>query len=238
MEIGNKDVYEYILNFADDKTIINMILANPKTFDNEKFYDKVMRKRYPLLIEFRHNNETWKALYLRMVYILAKLQEDYQIPYIPSKGCNPEKLLSSENRYDNALFCAASGDNIPLIDYFLEKGANSINVASFFAAEKGNINTVKHLINKGANDYQDIFKYAASGGKVETMKLALSYLGGFNFNGFTGRLSLTIAISKGHIEVIKFLINNGVTIDKGNIQSAKREGKYDVAKYLKQFVQN
>ena len=43
MEIGNKDVYEYILNLADDKTTINMIRANPKVFDNEKFYEKVMR---------------------------------------------------------------------------------------------------------------------------------------------------------------------------------------------------
>ena len=93
MEVGNKDVYEYISNFADDKTVINMIRANPKVFDNENFYEKVMRRRYPLLIEFRKENETWKALYLRMVYILAKLQEDYQIPYIPTKGCSPERLL-------------------------------------------------------------------------------------------------------------------------------------------------
>ena len=34
MEIGNKDVYEYILNLADDK-----ILANKKIFNNEKFIE-------------------------------------------------------------------------------------------------------------------------------------------------------------------------------------------------------
>ena len=98
MEVGNKDVYEYISNFADDKTVINMIRANPKVFDNEKFYEKVMRKRYPLLIEFRKERETWKELYLRMVYVLAKLQEYYRIPYIPTKGCNPEILRSTKGR--------------------------------------------------------------------------------------------------------------------------------------------
>ena len=99
MEIGNKDVYEYILNLADDKTTINMIRANPKVFDNERFYEKVMRRRYPLLIEFRKENETWKEFYLRMVYTLAKLEEDYKIPYIPTKGCNPETLLSWAEKY-------------------------------------------------------------------------------------------------------------------------------------------
>jgi hypothetical protein len=52
MEVGDKDIYEYISNFADDKTVIDMIRANPKVFDKESFYEKVMRKRYPLLIEF------------------------------------------------------------------------------------------------------------------------------------------------------------------------------------------
>ena len=93
MEIGNKDVYEYISNFADDKTVINMIIARGKIFDNEKFYEKVMRKRYPLLIDFRKENETWKALYLRMVFILAKLQEDYDILIYRRKDAIPKNSL-------------------------------------------------------------------------------------------------------------------------------------------------
>ena len=120
MEIGNKDIYEYISNFTDDKTVINMIFANGKVFDNEKFYEKLLRKRYPLVIEFRKEIEEWKILYLRMVDVLAKLEEDYQIPYIPTKGFNPEKLLVSKEAdiYDQALIWAAAGGNIPLIDYF------------------------------------------------------------------------------------------------------------------------
>ena len=158
MEIGNKDVYEYILNLSDDKTTINMIRANPKVFDNERFYEKVMRRRYPLLIEFRKENETWKALYLRMVYTLAKLQEDYKIPYIPTKGCNPERLLNAagnkifgkEHIYDEALLCAAAGGHIHMIDHFLEKGAKHIDEALRIAGQHSNLNTVKYLISKGS----------------------------------------------------------------------------------------
>ena len=76
MNIADKDVYEYMLNFADDKTIINMLSVN-KHFNDEKFFEKVMKRRYPLLIEFRKEKESWKHLFIRMVHILALLYEKY-----------------------------------------------------------------------------------------------------------------------------------------------------------------
>ena len=241
MEVGNKDVYEYISNFADDKTVINMILANPKIFDKENFYEKVMRKRYPLLIEFRKENETWKALYLRMIYVLAKLQEDYQIPYIPTKGCNPEKLLYSKNMYEEALFCAAAGGNLPLIDYFLGKGAVNITVALKMASRYSDLNTIKYLLTKTANDYEDygtILEAASAGGKIDTMKFALETLKNLEFmiNDPFGRVSLALAINNGQIEAIDFLIENGITIRPINIERAEQARKYDIAAYLRKFV--
>jgi hypothetical protein len=148
-----------------------------------------MRKRYPLLIEFRKENETWKALYLRMVYTLAKLQEDYQIPYIPTKGCNPERLLLSSKSdyiYNESLRCAAAGGNIPLIEYFLEKGATNVNEASAEAGKYSNLDTVKYLIGKGARNYEGLLANAASGGKIDTMQIALDALRlrGFDIEGY------------------------------------------------------
>ena len=244
MEVGDKDLYEYILNLADDKTTINMIRANPKVFDNEKFYEKVMRKRYPFLIEFRKENETWKELYLRMVYTLAKLQEKYQIPYIPTKGCNPEMLLKSSPRrevYDQALICAAAGGYVSLIDYFLEKGARDVNGALYSAGQHSNLDTVKYLISRGANNYNDLLLYAALGGKIDTMKFALDFLKlkGIDLNdsiGYTGRFSLQYAISSGHIEAVKFLIDNGMQIPPHYVQYAKSKHKYDIAEYLEKFL--
>ena len=245
MEVGNKDVYEYISHFADDKTVINMILANPKVFDNEKFYEKVMRKRYPLLIEFRKENETWKTLYLRMVYVLAKLQEDYQIPYIPTKGCSPERLLDNkifgkERIYNEALICAAAGGHIQLIGYFLEKGVKYLEEALGTAGRHSNLNTVNYLISKGAKDYDYLFDSAAMGGNVEIMKFASDILKseGWNINSTSSRTSLFHAINNERIEAINFLIQNGLIIRPEHIEYAEYKKKYDIAEYLKQFVQN
>ena len=244
MEVGNKDVYEYISNFADDATTINMIRANPKIFDNEKFYEKVMRKRYPLLIEFRKENETWKALYLRMVYTLAKLKEDYDIPYIPTKGCNPEKLLYIRKKfvYNDALECAAAGGNISLIDYFLEKGAINIYSALRSAARYSNLNTVKYLISKGYVDsdgYHNIFNGASAGGNIEAMIFSLEILKnreGFDLNSYNGDMALLLAIKNGHLNAVKFLIENGFRIDQSHVQYARREGTYDIVNYLEQVA--
>ena len=218
-----------------------MIRANPKVFDNEKFYEKVMRKRYPLLIEFRKENETWKALYLRMVYILAKLQEDYKIPYIPTKGCSPERLLEkgTERRqsiYDFALGCAAAGGHIHLIDLFLEK-SDAIDTGLALAGQYSNVNTVKYLISKGATDYKNLLGYAAFGGNIEVMKFALDLLKfeGWNINP-NGYSILRRAILNEQFAAIDFLVQNGLIIDRDDIQYSENVKKYEVAKYLQNFL--
>lgn len=57
----NKDVYEYMTNFADDKTVLSMFSVNKK-FREEEYFSRVMSKRYPLLIKFRKDGETMKDL--------------------------------------------------------------------------------------------------------------------------------------------------------------------------------
>ena len=243
MEIGNKDVYEYISNFADDKTVINMILANPKVFDNEKFYEKVIQKRYPLLIEFRKENETWKTLYLWMVYILAKLQEDYQIPYIPTKGCNPKRILEkghvnwTRRIYDFALGCAAAGGHIHLIDFFLQK-SDDIDSALALAGQYSNLNTVKYLIGKGAKDYENLLGHAVSGGNIEVTKFALDLLKsqGLDINTDGFHLILYIAIDNEQFAAIDLLIQNGLRIERDDIEYAENRKKYEVARYLQNFM--
>ena len=247
MEIANKDVYEYILNLADDKTTINMIRANPKVFDNEKFYEKVMRKRYPLLIEFRKENETWKELYLRMVYVLAKLQEDYKIPYIPTKGCDPKKILNAGTPpilnpltiYNLALECAAAGGHVHLIDLFLQKADIDIDGALGMAGQYSNINTVKHLISKGAKDYVFLLISASRSGNIEVMKFAFDLLKsqGQGINEYGTRV-LIRAIDNDQIKAIEFLIQNGLRIVPKDIQYAENTKKYEIAEYLKQFIEN
>ena len=222
-----------------------MILANKKVFDNEKFYEKVMRKRYQLLIDFRKENETWKALYLRMVYILAKLQEDYQIPYIPTKGCSPELLLDVGKGkekgiydiYDYALGCAAAGGHIHLIDYFFKRSYNKDHALSL-AGEYSNLNTVKYLISKGVDSYHVLLLGAAAGGNIDVMKLALDMLKsrGWDINGQRPRSAIRRAITNEKTEAIVFLIQNGLRVNREDIDYAEEKGKHDIAEYLRKFL--
>ena len=46
------DVYEYLANFADDRTILNMLSVNKK-FNDEKFFKRVIQRKYPLLLRNR-----------------------------------------------------------------------------------------------------------------------------------------------------------------------------------------
>ena len=110
-----KDTYEHILNFADDREIIIMLSLNKK-FNDEKLFERVMKTRYPLLIRYKKENETWKELYVRMVFYISKLKELFSIPYINVPGYNPEtfyRKYKNGNAYfvqKKALEKAAEGD--------------------------------------------------------------------------------------------------------------------------------
>ena len=92
-----KDTYEHILNFADDREIIIMLSLNKK-FNDEKLFERVMKKRYPLLIRYRKENETWKELYVRMVFYISKLRELFFIPYI-------RKLFIESTKMEMHMLC-------------------------------------------------------------------------------------------------------------------------------------
>ena len=52
MDISDKNLYEYIVNFADDRTVLNMLSVN-KQFHNQEFFKRILETRYPLLLEFK-----------------------------------------------------------------------------------------------------------------------------------------------------------------------------------------
>jgi hypothetical protein len=103
-----------------------------------------MKRKYPTLIEFRKEGESWKHLFIRTIKDLSTLWEKYQIPYIPTKGCSPERLLQYKTKseiYDGAMICAVAGDNVNLVKYFLgekrvEIGYRYFNYASNYGSLK------------------------------------------------------------------------------------------------------
>ena len=84
----NKDVDKEILLRLDDKTLLNFCKTSKYgniLCQDENFWIRKINSKYPLLKEFKHDNETWKQLFIRMTYYIAKLDEEFGIPYIPTE---------------------------------------------------------------------------------------------------------------------------------------------------------
>ena len=168
-----------------------------------------MKRRYPLLIEFRKDKESWKHLFIRMVHILALLDEKYGIPYIPTKGCDPEKLLNTRlNIYNEALLCAAVGNHLSIAKYLVEN-KNITNISSPFnsAARHGSIEVMKYLY----------------GEEVSLGLAMISAIEGEQLPAIKFLQEKEFIITPAHIEYIEEYHR-----DKGN--------KTEMLKYMRQFI--
>ncbi len=185
MEIHDKDIYEYIVNLADDRDVINMLAVNRK-FNDDSYFKKILEKRYPLLLRFKIDNETYKQFYLKMVKYMALLWEKYQIPYIPGKDFNPK--------------------------YFYEKfGKNRIyTIALYEAAEIGDIKLAQYLMDKGARVDEFTYISVGVGGSVEMMKFLLQKYSPPNYKYLQS--TLRYAKENNQQSLIDFLVESGVKI--------------------------
>ena len=156
MEVGDKDIYEYIVGLADDRDVVNMLSVNKK-FNDDSYFKKILEKRYPVLLRLKEENETYKQFYLRMVKYIAELWEVYKIPYIPSQDFNPNSLLQVGksrvlNPYSLALTDAVEISDVKLAQYLLDKGANITILAYWAVGKGGNLKTLKFLMEKVYSD--------------------------------------------------------------------------------------
>tara|TARA_R110001599_G_scaffold348704_1_gene576198 strand:- start:112 stop:753 length:642 start_codon:yes stop_codon:yes gene_type:complete len=174
----SKDIYEYLTNFADDRTILNMLSVNKK-FNDAEFFKRVFLRKYPLLLKFRKEDETLKGLFVRMTYYIAKIEEKYGIPYIPTKNYDPEDFYKADYYYSDldiknrAIEWAAKGGHIDIVQLMLDKGANNYNTIMRFASENGHIDIVQLMLDKGADNFNEAMSYAALGGHIDIVQLML-----------------------------------------------------------------
>ena len=105
-----------------------------------------------------------------MTYYIHKLEEDFGIPYIPTKGYNPRVLFNSNDKYNEAMKYAVQGGSLDLVKFFIDKGADDWDTGMRYAAQGGSLDLVKFFINKGA-DYWNWGMYgAAQGGSLDLVK--------------------------------------------------------------------
>ena len=93
MDILDKNIYETLINSADDETVIQMLNANVNFRPDDSFFERLMSRKYPLLMQYKDG--TWKQTYLKMVHYIAKLQEEHGIPYISVEDFNPANFYKA-----------------------------------------------------------------------------------------------------------------------------------------------
>jgi hypothetical protein len=138
----------------DDKTLLTFSNAdkyfNSKICNDDAFWKRRLNEKYPLLVEFK--KETWKEFYLRMTCYIFKLEEEFGIPYIPTKGYNPvffyKDNKDNKHIFDLAMIEAAEGGNMEIVELMIEKGATHFNTAMEYAAFGGNMEIVKLMVKK------------------------------------------------------------------------------------------
>jgi Ankyrin repeats (3 copies) len=247
----------------DDETLLTFCKTdkyfNSKICSDDNFWKRRMNEKYPFLIDFKKG--TWKQFYLKMSYYIAKLEEGFGIPYIPSKGYNPEIFYKEyRNRkyiFNDAMIYAAKGGHMEIVKLMIEKGATNFDWAIKYAAKGGHMEIVKLMIEKSATYFNAGMAYAAEGGQMEIIKLMIEK-GATNFNwamrsaargGHMEIVKLMIekgaadfntaminASYEGHMEIVKLMIEKGATDFNTAMINASEGGHMEIVEYLKQFV--
>ena len=163
--LGIKDLDRHLAKYVNDKDVLNMIVNKRylELFD-EQFFHNLLILKYPLLIRFK-KEETWKEFYIKMVYYMSKLKEEFNFPYIPAINYDPKLVYERLQRYpdavwDDGLKFAATVGNIKLIEEMLGKGANS-NFGLTGATIKGDKKLIDYFISLGATNFGTSLLFAA-----------------------------------------------------------------------------
>ena len=157
-----KDTYEYILNFTDDRTILNMLSVNKK-FRDEALFERILKTRYPLLAKYIHY-DTWTNFYIDMIYYLSKLQEEFDFPYIQSPDFIPWNLYkffrqnpSPKTTIIIGLNISSESGDLKMIKYFLDRAEKELSTSSYrvfleeslqSSAKNGHLDAVKYLTER------------------------------------------------------------------------------------------
>ena len=211
-----KDTYLYLTNFLGDKDIINCLSVNKK-FSNDKNFEHVMRKKYPLLTSNKSNTfqkRTWKSRYVKTDYYISYLNK-LEIPYIPSPNFKPKDFFRIYRGDRDLAYivhqilhilinCRGHYD---VLAYMLQKFKRYIIVNDFIcdAVRSTDVNVLKTLFSNGATQFAH---------------------------------SLYISSYLHDLPIVKFTIENGLSsIEREEILEAIHYTKDDnIRKYLLRFI--
>jgi hypothetical protein len=154
-----KDTYLYLTDFLGNKDVINCLSVNKK-FRNDKNFENIMRKRYPLLIKSATKN--WKYRYIKTVYYISYLTK-LEIPYIHSINFNPKEFFRIYKADRNLGYIVHqiihilinSREHYEILEYMLKKFKRLLIMNDFICdgVRSGDIKVIKILFQNGANNF-------------------------------------------------------------------------------------
>ena len=166
----SKHTYEYLLNFADDKDIINMLSVNKK-FHDEEFFERIMKRKYPDLIKYRKDDETWKQLFVRMVYYISLITEKFGIPHFV--GLNPIPIFNGIlDPFYAIVTTAAEVGNVEVLNLlnFDDKAPVYFEHMLEYAANSGQLNVIKYFLHQKPSHSKQVGINAAYKNHVDIIK--------------------------------------------------------------------
>ena len=160
---GYKDTDREILLAMSDKDLLATCSSNKYFFtsvcDDNFFYRKLLRSYPDTLKDFNlEKDKNYKQYYLKIVYYVAKLLEEFKYSYIAG---NPEKQYNIFKRSPNnesLLLEAAKEGEIEIVKEAIKRGADihaNNDEALRWASENGQLEVVKYLVSLGADIHAD-----------------------------------------------------------------------------------
>jgi ankyrin repeat protein len=230
-ESGKANVVEYLLNNGADANIPDAGKRVPlhvaaQTGDMESV--KLLLPKTTGGINFK-GNDNYTPL-----FFAAESSKANVVKYLLDNGAD----ANIDCYGDLPLHVAVQAGDLESAKLLLPKTKGGMNVKGdwdmtplFFAAQKGKANIVEYLLNNGADaNIQDSYKdfplhTAAEIGDIGSIKLLVrKTTGGVNTKGHMEKTPLSIAVRKGHVDAVKWLLENGAdatTLDAdGNLPIA------------------
>lgn len=139
------------------------------------------------------------------------------------------RILAMHDTPDMGLICASTIGDVSMANFFKHHGASNWHQAFVTASRAGHFDLVKHMsktISLGPNTYEDCMTLAAERNDLEFVQFCKAK-GATNFDVAFGK-----AIQYGHLELVKYFVSEGVTLDAMAMVIAQVHGRQAIVDYL------
>ncbi len=239
------DIDKEILLKLSDEDLANICLTNKqaeKICNDDHFWDLLIQRRYQSDLSKYKNGKKYKEIYTELVkigYDINKvLIQASLLGYLPvvkyliDAGAD---VNGNDSKYKSPLESAAYGGHLSIVEYLIEKEAETYRSLGL-AAKNGHLWVVTYLLENGVDDvhgeYELALIWAATGGHLPVVIYLIE--NGVDIHSVNDQ-ALRRAAECGHLPVVKYLLENGANINAWDDEAliyASLGGHLSIVEYL------